>query len=494
MVCSFFRCAWSGVRLIGHAALGALTIATIGVLAQTAASAQAAAAAPTVNANPAFRFYDMSQTGVVPPTQEDGAQHYLVINLNPLYGQTIAVTIASNQTTQPPATQSVTGNAGSGNLDISVGSACLSPKDKTQQGQACLDLLQKQLHPELLRFVTSLQKYPTTDSMTSAVAADVELALSRFQDPANPAYVSFTNDTTLSQATRDYSAWVADNRSAHGLKFPEATADLAFYTTTTQDSIANDAALVTGVSAIYKSSQDPLAPQINAEITVLTGYLGTLQNATTTGLFQQAAKLQNQIVQITKQPNIAYYQVNAPCGKFGFSSSTYTVKFTEASTATGTAAPQAWNDAVTCYAELSVGAIYYYSGLNTDTYTLQMKSVNGTMQNVPVKQSAQKDEGSLAAVLNWCPDGGPSALCGAVAMSTGSSTNGLSGLVGIGYLFAHRVIGVYTGLRVGSVTALSSGYSANVTPVASGASYTHFETQASWFAGISLNIPSASTK
>jgi hypothetical protein len=133
--------------------------------------------------------------------------------------------------------------------------------------------------------------------------------------------------------------------------------------------------------------------------------------------------------------------------------------------------------------------MYYVDWLNSNMYSLQSTTVNGTAANVVTKQSNNLNQGSIAAAFHWCPGDGPQSFCGTLAAST--SSNGLDIFAGPGYLFAHRVLGFHAGVHAGQINVLTNGYSVG-SVVPANATFARKQISAGLFVGLTLNIPSSS--
>lgn len=433
-----------------------------------------------VNAN--VRIYDMTVPGDVPPLQEDGGASYLVINLNPLWSQSVTKTIAI--TPAPPA--------GGGNSDLDFNSRCRDVKPANDPDGSCLKLADDVVAAVNI-MQRAVQNFDTVAQFNARMAGLLETALGAYDSDG----LRKSNQSVQSAAAA-YAKWIRGTGTkanpTAGIDLTGITQDSEYMklTSDTQTSLTSYQQITDLLAAKFQSRSDQKAKDVMADVSTIRGSLTVILGKLTSDLFAAGLAVKGTITQLQIQPTLAYYFVNVPCTTFGFSGSTTTVTFTQASGLTGTPAPASWTDTVTCYADLSVGAMYYYSGLSTESYTL-VPNVTTPANMVAMKQSNLQDQGSISAVLNICSGGKPQGFCGAVALALGSTNApGLAGLVGGGYLFAHRAVGVYTGLRVGPVSVLNNGITAGQTTIATGATFTHMETQANWFVGIALNFPASS--
>jgi len=448
-------------------------------------------AAPTVT------VYDVSQSGVQPPAQQDRAAAFLVIGLNPLLGQTVVATQSVKSNSSTAATQSTAGapSAKKGAGAPPAIALCANATSDSDRNNYCTTAM-TYIDNQLLTPVGNMQSTSATDLQNQAanLVANALQQVHSVNDPKAPTTTTYYDELSaapsLSQAAAVYGRFVSSlTVSDTDTTAPLYTGNISQYGTTAVGTIVN-AQLVNQaiVLAAMQSVKSPVGAYTTAA-SLVTSALTYLQGSTVAAIEAAANKYVNQIKEIPTNPNTTYYIVNAFCASLGFSSSTWTIVLNQTAGSTSATPTKVWEDDVTCYPELSVGAMYYASSLNTTSYTLQSKPSGSSTINVPVQQNNNWDQGSFSGALNVCPNGGPNAWCGVLTL--GSDTNGLNGGVGGGYMFMHRVIGVFGGVRIGQTNVLQKGYTAGVTQVMNGASYTYKEIGLGAFIGISLNIPTS---
>jgi hypothetical protein len=404
-------------------------------------------------ANASVDVFNAADPGATPPpSKEQNSHEFLVINLNPMKSEAIAVnkTVTNTQSSSSNApTPAKTLSSGS---DSSVPQCAASPNPVTCK-QAASDLEQD---------LTNLQKPflgQSSATLTANTAALLETQL------ASISTSSIATSTDFSTAIRTYSAAVA------AIQPGPISAKL------TPLGASNMTLLLQKYNQDYSTIQDasqkvPNNGEILADQKFSKQILDTLTGTSILAIENTADSLNNQLTQMAVDQTPFYSLVDARCEKLGFNADSYTLKFNR-----GTAT--VWEDDVTCFPEFSVGAMYYLDWLNTTTYTL-----NG---NRPVAQSNNRNQGSVAAVFNWCPFEGGTTGCGTVAASSG--TNGLDAYLGGAILFAHRALGVNGGIHVGQVNVLTNGYTTN-TIVPSGAVYQRKSTAVAGYVGLTLNTGS----
>jgi hypothetical protein len=435
------------LRSRSHRVTTALTISSLAFTCAMLCCATAASASVDV-----YNAADPAATP--PPSKEQKSHEFLVINLNPFKSESIAFSkTVTNTQTSPSATPTKAPQIGSG-ADSSVPTCATSPSPKACE-QAAADL-----ETELTGLQSSFAG-KSAASLTASTAALVEPLL---------ASISTSSIATLpdfSSAIKTYSAAVAKVQSETGPISSKLTALGASNMTQLLQKYNQDYTTIQNASKAF-----PADGTIVGDQAVSQRILTALTDPSIIAVENAADSLNNQLAQMAVDQTPFYSLIDARCEDLGFNTDSYTVKFNRGTTTV-------WEDDVTCFPEFSVGAMYYMDWLNTTTYTLSA--------NKPLAQSNNRNQGSVAAVFNWCPLEGGTTVCGTVAASTG--TNGLDAYLGGVFLFAKRVLGINAGLHVGQVNVLTNGYTTS-TVVPSGAVYQRKNTAVAPYVGLTLNTGS----
>lgn len=468
----------------------AATLATV-VCIMSSVAAPAAADTPAV-AKP-FTSYDVSQQGIQPPQQVDKSTSYLVIGLNPILGQKIVVSLAAKSSSSTSTTSSTTQTKGntSSNAAYPDTAACANAAvNKSPNLDALCTQAYDTVNTTLSSNVGDFQGESAADLQQKA-GNDVATKLALFstksvsQDKPNVTYAdSFYSQTSIQTAEDVYARFIGSIDFSAG-------ADITHFNTAAGTKLISDSLQQTSIIEQAMSSIHTPSDSYTAAKKLNASFISTLQSASVSATEQEANLLVNQMAQIQTTPQQTYYYVVANCQDLGFSSISGSVKETQTFGAASASSPTTvWESDVSCYPTLSVGAMYYASTLNTNSYVLTSipnPSGSGTV-NVAKQVSNNVDQGSFSGALNYCWGDGGNSPCG--VLTIGSGTSGLNGGLGVGGLFVHRIIGAFVGLRIGQTTVLDTQYTAGVTPVPSGATYTHSKLGIGGFVGISLNIPS----
>jgi hypothetical protein len=395
--------------------------------------------------------YDASLSGLsTPATKVDRSTAYLIVNINHLGGDSVAVNKVVNTGQSggtPPATTTK-----SAPLDDST-DLCVKNRTLTDCTAAVKALLTR---VDTVRSTFSGQSDATlTTKYANMVIADLHhLDLTSVKSAAD-----------LPHGVAAYQALLATPSL-----FTDVTSDLNKYFS---DTLANNVQTFSLSSGEYRGIAKTISNNagVLALLDAVDADLQALKGTGITAVTSAADRIYNEVSQYAVNGSVLYQVVDARCEHEGFNSNSYTIKFT------AKVPSNSWEQDVTCFPEFSVGGMYYVDWLNTDSYVLNAQ--------IPVRQSNNRNQGSVAALLNWCPGEGGHATCATVAAS--SDTNGLNVFAGAAYLFAHRVIGINVGAHVSQINVLTNGYTTS-SVVPSGATFQRKSLSVAPYVGLTLNI------
>lgn len=447
---------------VPHAALVALC---------TVVATQLIAASAAIAATPPPTF-DAAASGSQPSSTADRGQTYLIYNLNPLRADKMTVDdkldTPSGNAGKPDKVGPTTGDVQAparGSCTRSSPQGCLTnlqnarrQLDDFVRGYSAPDAMTVDkiaagyLDKELEMYAPKAFVADKNTSITDEVLTYRKFLTARILDPKSQANLDIT---TLTDKYR--SEKISENRQNGQLTIDEATA------------------------AIIGLKEGDLKASISTAIEQLKTALKQLDDASVTSVAKKADDVASTWVGIykTKQAEAFYTVVNAPCTPEGFSRHIYTVKLVRGQ-------DTKWTQTVTCLPEFQVGAMYFVDFLSRNTYSLVTPPGGGPA--VITRQQNDVNQGSIAAVVHWCPgDQGGNAWCFSFAGSSNSNANGgLSLFLGGGYLFGHRTFGLHTGLKVGQTTVLQNPY-AEGQAVPAGTTFTRTQTTVGPFIGVTIN-------
>ncbi len=410
---------------------------------------------------------------------ERGAE-YLVVNLNPLLGDSVTIQSATTSTApRAPAT-----GGGSNQKPIAAEqiaySNCQAHIADATPPQSTIDACEtyfNDVNAEMTKIIGDMSHYSSADDLKNEAVAMLNGLLEDWS--GNTKYVQnnmIIGAQSPAEAISKYRAWLNEKVFHQG----NWDTDKNLYQELSSTNID-------GITRQFDSLVAIIPPGTMTQLTRLPAARSTRAAVTAspnfTAITTQANTLYGELTAMETNPNQLYQRVDAECLDQGFSQTTYAIMYRSA------ANPQnQWQATVKCFPEFQVGAIFYANFLNTDSYTL-VAPAGGTAPATPVitKQQNNVNQGSAGLVFQACPGKqGATAICFLASM--GSGANGLNGLIGGGVLLFHRIIGIHGGLAVGQINVLTNGYQVGQS-VPSGAVFTRSALSTGGFIGLSLNIP-----
>ena len=433
---------------------------------------------PLIGIAAAVPSFDAAVATVNPPSAKDSSVQYIVINLNPLRNESVSVTGTTTNTqaaanAATPAKSTFTPSQTKADELTCANEARSRSRNAATSCGVALDDITRHLRGFKATFDST-----SATTLTQQTSGDLTNALATFATSGAQGKAQFDAAPTVQQAAAIYRDWTVRNViGPRGTFLINAMSTLnAFRTFAVVQERNENSDLIEDIAATAGGLSDPA---FKSKLAEARAALKDLDAASVSTVATAADNVANQIAGIQSDPSQLYQIVNAPCEALGFKTRSYVIKFLRDKNTV-------WEEDVTCLPEFQVGAMYYVDFLNTDGYSLSSSMVNGAAASVVTKQSNNRNQGSLAAVVHWCPgDQGPNAWCGSVAGST--SSNGLDIFVGGGYLFAHRTFGLHGGLHLGQINVLTNGYSLG-SVVPANATFTRKQLTAAPFVGLTVNV------